>query len=162
MARSLTTIAYTNGRMSADTQMTRGREKATGATKIFATQHFLVGFSGSYGAVPSMLEFVKDHESATKNDGTKLREYWDKLSAFSEEFSMMLVNREGTIFYGGDMPPIIVPRSFEAIGTGAPYAIGAMAYGASAKKAVLIACDLDAYSGGAIQSLTLKDIGASK
>lgn len=157
---SLTTIAYTNGRMSADTQMTRGREKATGATKIFATAKFLVGFAGSYGAVPALLEFVRRHGEIA--DATQLHPFWDEVSGLSEEFSMLLVNKAGTIFYGGDMPPVIVPRTFEAIGTGAPFAIGAMAYGASAKKAVSIACDLDAYSGGAIQSLSLNDIGASK
>ena len=153
----MTTIAYTAGRMAADTQMTRGREKATGATKIFATKHFLVGFAGSYGAVPSLLNFVQRH--ADKADATLLHKVWDEVTGLTEDFSMLLVNREGTIFYAGDMPPVVVPRSYEAIGTGAAFAIGAMAYGSSAKKAIKIASTLDAYTGGTIQMLTLADIG---
>lgn len=158
----MTTIAYTAGCMAADTQMTRGTEKATGAVKIFATDHFLVGFSGSYGAVPALLDFVRQHEVTVKGDATKLHVFWDDLSSFSEAFSMILVNKDGTIFYGGDMPPVVVPRAFEAIGTGAKFATGSMAYGAGAKKAVRIAAELDAFTGGEIMFLTLKDIGEKK
>lgn len=155
----MTTIAYVGGIMAADTLMSRGREITTGAKKIFATGHYLIGFSGSYGVIPALLEFLKDGEGATDGDATLFHKVWADKPDFAEEFCVLLVNRHGTVFYGGDTPPVIVARPFEAIGTGAQFAIGSMAYGAGAKRAVKIAAGLDAFTGGEVISLSLKDIG---
>lgn len=155
----MTTIAYANGVMAADTLMSRGREITTGARKIFATGHYLVGFSGSYGVIPALLDFLRGEEASTDGDATLFHKVWADKPDFAEDFSVLLVNRRGTVFYGGDTPPVIVARPFEAIGTGAQFAIGAMAYGAGAKRAVKIATCLDAFTGGDVISLSLKDIG---
>lgn len=145
--------------MAADTLMSRGNEITSGARKIFATGYYLIGFSGSYGVIPALLDFVKINEAATDGDATRFHMFWEEKPPFAEEFSMLLVNRRGTIFYGGDAPPIVVSRPFEAIGTGAKFALGSMAYGASAKKSVKIASNLDAFTGGDVIALPLKDIG---
>lgn len=155
----MTTVAYTAGVMAADTQMTRGPEKCFGARKIFATAHYLAGFSGSYGLVPAFLEFIKQHEDATEGNAELFHRVWDNGPARKEDCSVILVNKRGKIFYGGETPFIHVDRTFEAIGTGSEFALGAMSYGAGARKAVKIACSLDKNSGGVLMSLSLQDIG---
>jgi ATP-dependent protease HslVU (ClpYQ) peptidase subunit len=47
---------------------------------------------------------------------------------------------------------------FVAIGSGAAVALGAMAYGATAREAVRIAIEFDVYSGGEIQEVRLDDL----
>lgn len=155
----MTTVAYTAGVMAADTLMSRGSEVCSGARKIFATEHYLVGFSGWYGLVPAFVHFIQQNEGSTDGDAECFHRVWENAPDNKEECSIILVNKRGAIFYAGSSPPVLVPRKFEAVGTGAGYALGAMASGAGAKKAVKIAAGLDAYTGGDFIHLSLKDIG---
>lgn len=55
-----------------------------------------------------------------------------------------------------------ITESFFAIGSGSEYAMGAMAVGASARKAVEVACRLDAHSGKGIDVVRIVKPGVTK
>lgn len=155
----MTTIAYVDGFMVGDSRMSRGNEYTSGAQKVFVTDYFIVGFSGSFGCVPAALGFIKQHEDGP--NATNFYHVWDQFPDFGEGVGVLMVNKNGDVFYGGECPPVLVARKFEAIGTGAAFAVGAMAQGASAERAVEIAASFDVFTGGALHTVSIRDIKRS-
>lgn len=87
------------------------------------------------------------------NDGAKLEEV-PKFNA--DCFGAILLELDGTLTslgHDGRACPSALPA---AIGSGEEIAMGAMLAGASAKRAVEIACQLDMRSGGKITELRLE------
>lgn len=149
----MTTVAYKNGVMAADTMMSRGNEFAMGAVKIFKTGRFLVGVSGAYANMEAFRNFLTEHEDEVRDAGDLCR-YWDDAPDYGG-FCALLVDAQGRIWTAVDAPPVLVPASFDAIGSGGPYAMGAMQVGASAQDAVRAARKLDVHTGGNITIVRL-------
>jgi hypothetical protein len=151
----MTTVAYKDGVMVSDRQLTRGDEAARGGSKIFRTQEFLVGMSGAMVSVLPFKSFLYEHENAV---GTPegLWEFWEELPDFGE-WDAIIVDRRGIIYSSCDGPPIRLDAKFETIGSGASYAMGAMACGVSAERAVVIASEYDIGSGGGIEAVYLDE-----
>ena len=63
---------------------------------------------------------------------------------------------DGTVWLHERFTPFVVEDRFTAIGSGAAYALGAMAAGKSAPEAVVIACELHSGSGLPMHSLRLR------
>lgn len=65
-----------------------------------------------------------------------------------ESFSALIMRPTGLFAVSEDSFEMPVERGFHAVGSGGPCALGAMVAGADAERAVHIACQIDANSGG--------------
>lgn len=152
----MSTIAYRNGVIASDSQITLCDEKSYGVEKVGRTENFLFGFSGRYHFIRPMFLWISELDSKNIHP-ENFYKFADQLPDFPSDSGsdsvVLLADRAGDIFlinsdgFGGK-----VFRDFEAIGSGAPYALGGMACGVSAIDAVLGACELDVYSGGCVVS----------
>ncbi|WNL50709.1 proteasome subunit beta [Ruegeria phage RpAliso] len=156
----MTTIAYDGNVLAADTMLSRGSETDIGLQKIFMTRRFLLGVSGDAADIIPMLHFVSEVECLMMVSETVMDfyRYWARLPHILEDHCAILVDHHGDCYSLIDGPPVRVPRGMDAIGSGAKYALGAMAYSASAKKAVEIASSYDAYTGGPIETLSVSSL----
>lgn len=151
----MTTIAYRNGVMCADTQayLGPGEPKHARKSKVFRLKDgSLLGVSSSIvGAAVRLVPWVEegcDHDN------------WPVVKDADKElkFEMMQVFRSGEVRYWNDAyTPTTIDVPFHAVGSGASYALGAMAAGCEATGAVRIACDFDPFSGGNIETWRLNN-----
>lgn len=133
----MTTIAYRDGVLAADSMISTNSGRYCGAVaKIWKRDDgALLGAVGGAG------------------DAAKLRDWFlsgsDELPpALPEEGQGILIKPDGTVWLAhGQSPMYEVDWPFHAEGSGAAFAIGAMAHGASAEQAVSIACGYDVFSG---------------
>ncbi|QJA43107.1 hypothetical protein [Phaeobacter phage MD18] len=153
----MTTIAYRNGVMAADTLMSRGNESSEGAVKIFTTKKFLVGMSGAFANLAPLKGFITEREGEVDSPGD-LWEFWGDVPFYGNGYCALIVTKSGEIWNAIDSPPVLIPSEFDAIGSGGTYAMGAMGMGATAGDAVRIARKFDINTGGSVIRLTLDDI----
>lgn len=155
----MSTIAYRNGLMAADTQSTRGTEASYGARKLYRTERFLVGFCGRYCLTFPFLAWVRDADQRTdvqpEDLHTILPDLKDTLKGSEDEIEALIADKMGriwTVWSNGFANPI--HRTFAATGSGADWANGAMAVGGTSYQAVEAACAFDIHSGGKIETIT--------
>lgn len=72
--------------------------------------------------------------------------------------NVLLATADMTYLFHNSLTPVAIGKIPWAAGSGANYALGAMAMGASARKAVEIACGLDVNSGMGIDVLRLRGV----
>lgn len=151
----MTTIAYRDGVMVGDTLAVWGSEKNFGFTKLARTQNALVGFCGAYTHVLPMYKWIVECEKA----GLKPMEFFDANESLvlpGEDIHAVLVGNDRRIwnvFASGSAVPC-GNRQYEASGSGAAYALGALAMGATAEQAVQVSSAYDTHTGGAPQIIT--------
>ena len=138
----MTTIATDGHTMAGDSQVTGGGERVGLTQKIWQTADGrIVGASGPSSDCQMFNRWMLDGGA--------------KPTLASDNFSALILMPGGRVFYlCHKLEPVeyLVPQ---AIGSGAPYAIGAMMAGASPAAAVAISCERDTGSGGEIVSLSL-------
>lgn len=144
----MTTIAYTAGVMAADSRAYAGYNAPLGQKiKIRRLPDgTLIGCSSNQ---PGLGEAVLDwYTRGAKPDDTP--------KAGELKFSLLVVRPNGDAFYAGDAFNLSGPirAKWFAIGSGEAAAHGAMRMGASAKRAVEIACTIDVWS--ALPVITLR------
>lgn len=135
----MTTMAFREGIMAADSAAFADDTYGGQTTKIFRTA------DGSLVALAGSLIYAARVEAWLKGVTSKKPDY-------GVDVSGILVRQDGTIWVingDGDLAPINAP--YLASGSGRVAALGALAAGASAQKAVEIACGLDAYTRGPVQ-----------
>lgn len=134
----MTTIAYRDGVMAADTGCFNDGLYEGEVEKIWALSDVgILGCCGEYGAVLKVVEWLENGGEP----GSKPR-----LSRDSE-FTGLLVNRKNEVFhYQISLRPLRIDAGFHAIGSGRKIAVGALAAGASAEQAIKIACRYDRMS----------------
>lgn len=140
----MTTIAYRAGVMAADTRAYSGDKVPIGfKTKIHRlSDGSLFGCSSSsVGADGLLRRWVDGGCQPCKSDDLK-----------PDGFQLLLIRPSGDVFYAKDNMELTGPLSaaYFAIGSGDQFALGAMAVGASAKKAIEAAATLDPWTGGEI------------
>jgi ATP-dependent protease HslVU (ClpYQ) peptidase subunit len=137
----VTTIAYRDGVIAADTLISCGNHRDGSYTKIAKRGRLLGGSSGSAAEGYAWLRWF---EAGCKGEPPKML----KTNAF-------IAQPNGTlVFFGEDGSFPFKPNGeFYAIGSGCEYAVGAMAFGASAPEAVRIAMQFDSGSAGEITVL---------
>lgn len=145
----MTTIVYRDGVMAADRRAYSGDKKGIGAkTKIHRLDDgTLWGVSSSnVGADALIRRWVEGGCGDASPDQLK-----------PDSFELLLVRPNGDVFYANGNLDLTGPlkADFFAIGSGDHFAMGAMAMGASAAKAVQIASDLDLWSGEGMTVLEL-------
>lgn len=144
----MTTIAYRDGVLAADTRAYSGDARPLGQkSKIERLEDgTLIGVSSSIAG----------------GGETVRRWYADQRPSDIElpsNFTMIAISREGEVFFAKDTPHVSGPLTapYFAIGSGADFALGALETGVSAKGAVLLACRLDVWSDEPVEILTLEE-----
>lgn len=137
----MTTVIATRKGMAAD-------KRGTGTaifklTKAFRVNGNLIGFCGN---VENGLRFIDWRRSL----GTRPEFSTDT------DFEAIEVSPEGLIYWGSELTPVAIEDDFYAIGTGAQFALGALAMGASIHKAIQIAHRWDENTGPDVQILYLR------
>lgn len=125
-----------HGVMVSDSKMTIGGTWVT-STKITRHGDHLIGMSGDSAASDKWLEWWI---SGQKGPKPKI-----------PNSNGLLLGPEGVLQLTGDGEFVPIERGFHGIGSGGDYAVAAFMAGADPKKSVEIACQIDLYSGGAIQ-----------
>lgn len=135
----MTVIAYRNGIMAADTQMTMGPIKWRCPSKILTKDKHLIAISGrNCPSDRQLLDWFKPNLKKLP-----------QLSGY--DCSILVVPPRGHLQLwdeNGGFEPLVT--SFYSIGSGAEFAMGAMSAGASAREAVAIAIKWSPTCGGKI------------
>jgi ATP-dependent protease HslVU (ClpYQ) peptidase subunit len=142
----MTTIAWKDGRVAADSLVTAGDVRRGFVEKLTLLQDGLVfGHSGATGFDIEVIDWL--------NAGAKPKDR----PAIPEDarFTGIICWKEDFVLYGRDLRPQNIQAPFYSIGSGNEFAMGAMAFGASAKEAVEVAARFDVYTGGEITEISL-------
>ena len=140
----MTTVAYRNGTMAADSLITGGNMRCAKLWKI--TRHDASGdLVGLAGGVAEAQEFLNEF----RRYGYPKKRNFD----IGPETIGLIARRDGSIHM--IEKGIIYPteQDFLAIGSGDSFAMGAMKAGLGSIKAVKVAIELDIYSGGPVRYL---------
>ena len=113
--------------------------------KIHKIGDAYVGLAGDVVNFQPFLDFIKAEGEGKDVDYPKL----------TDDFTALLIEDGQAMIYQSEGGPIHVDCP-AAIGSGSPYALGAMAHGATAKEAVEIACMYDPFSHPPIRTRTIK------
>lgn len=140
----MTTIAYKDGVMAADTSLTHNGVWEGSFVKIhILPDDRLVGIAGCPGMQKMFADWLQFGGDAPKFDR-------------DDHFFALVAYPDGACsIYDRFMSEIEMNEPSHAIGSGKEMAIGAMAAGASAEQAVLIACKYDAYSAEPVSTMTV-------
>ncbi len=140
----MTTLAYDGRMLAADRQLTLGGTPMP-LTKIFRLGTELVGLCGS---VQESLLFLEWYQNG-KDPNTRPK--------LSDDFSALAIIPGKILRYEHLLKPWLIDLPFWAAGSGADYALGAMAAGKSAAEAVEIACRFDTGSGLGVDVLEFEE-----
>ena len=150
----MTTIAYRNGLMAADSRMTTEDDSGCRIFKCeklyrIETPRFGEAIVGLAGETYSGLIFL-DWLKADNADGP------ENLLIGDADFTGLVLTKRGLYEYDKWCRGERVLDRFYAIGSGAKAALGAMHMGADARQAVAVAARVDPYTGGPIITLSLE------
>lgn len=141
----MTTIAYRDGTLAADTLGCGGVRRRT--KKLHRVGDAILGLSGNYG---DCWQFV--HWWADQSKALEFRVFRTDNSD-SPDLEAIVVTDGGAEIWTEHLQPTPVLEPFFAIGSGAKAAMAAMHMGATAAKAVEIAMRVDPYTAGAIETM---------
>lgn len=149
----MTTIVYRDGIMAADSRVTTESEAGGHIThhcvKLYRKAGSIVGLQGE--SSPGML-FLAWFGSKSPPPAA--------LMESEADFCALVLNRKGLFEYDKwcNAEPVLMPRhrAYHAIGSGAKAAFGALAMGASARRAVAVACMFDPYTAPPVVWMSLK------
>lgn len=138
----MTTLAYANRCLAADSLVTCGGKFEGYVTKIFRVNGLLVGASGS---APVCIRFCEWVRAGLKGECP---------FEGKDEGNGLVVMPDGLIVVWGHLGPWLVRgRSMYALGSGQEFALGALELGATAAQAVAVAMKHDTGTGGEIVTL---------
>lgn len=141
----MTTVAYKDGIIAADTLATNKKGVSFQTSKIRKIDGMLIGISGSLVAGTRAINYLSN-----RNIIEKLRGVFNFPGG---DYSGIFVTSDGELFLIDGGPKIKLKSNFYSIGTGSSYAMGAMSAGATAEEAVRISIEYDHYSAGDVQKL---------
>ena len=144
----MTTIAYRNGILAADTGVYSNGFCEARVSKI---RKVLAGLVGSSGNASHFKQFYTWVATNSERDRPKL----DR----EDSFDGIHVKPDGSIFiYDRFMVAIPIHNTeFYALGSGREIAMGAMAMGAAPAEAIRIACRFDTHSIEPIETVSLSE-----
>lgn len=139
----MTTIAYRDGVLAADTQVTFGAIKGYGRKLHKLNDGSILAFSGSVDDEQAILSYYNGELKKKPHLGKK--------------FEFILIDSTGTPFYCiNDFCQIPIEDRWHACGEGWQIAIAAMHIGLSAKDAVEVAGDLNPNTNKYIDTYTIR------
>ena len=143
----MTTIAYRDGVLAADTQVSRCGNDSGRTVKVRRIGRLLVGACGTTSLTQRFIGWIA---GGMKGPAPALR-------IDDSHACVVAVMPDGALVeWNGDHPPDIIRAPFAAWGSGADIALGAMAFGASAEEAVKAAASIDHATGGDITALSVR------
>lgn len=138
----MTTLAYRNGVIAADSLATSAGYRDGLVIKIRKIGPLLVGGVGTSAVCERFVDWVRKGMTGDSPwTGTDLG-------------NSMIVTPDDTILVFGQNGPWRTRGDFYAMGSGELLALGAMAHGASAAEAVAAAIRFDVHSGGPVRTLS--------
>jgi 20S proteasome alpha/beta subunit len=144
----MTTIAYKDGILAADTQVTyQGNKNFARTKKIFELEHCIFGGAGTIAAIQ---EFKKFLEGKDFN-----KEIFSK-EVHRSDFIVIDKKTRQVTTYCEDLIAEPVDAEYFAIGSGCHYAYGALATGVSVIEAIKIASKFDFNTNNHISTIELK------
>jgi len=143
----VSTVAYRNGVMAADTLSVSGSSTHR-AQKLFrCSRDLVVGFTGNF---MDGLEFVRWCEAGMDLTSTpEWRNYRGAEDA--PDFTAIVLTSDGLSEWTEHFLPHPITDEFYAIGSGKMCALAAMYMGAGAEEAVTVASAIDVNTGGDVQ-----------
>lgn len=145
----MTTIAYRNGVLASDSRISNGDWTTPGeAKKIFRLPDGgMIGLGGSAVKVAVILEWARGGQQESARP-----------TALPDEQHGIVVRPSGAVSFleGPRCLEYSFAAPFYAIGSGRIPALAAMLAGATAKRAIVIAAELEPCTGGAVRFLRLK------
>jgi ATP-dependent protease HslVU (ClpYQ) peptidase subunit len=141
----LTTIAYRDGTISADTRITYNSYHNGNRHKLALMGRYIVGLAGETWLRRPLEQWVEQ--------GCPEAEVPEALLDNDDKFEAMLIDPDGKCFNVESGFLVPVEADYAAIGSGGMFALGAMAHGADSADAVAAAARHDKNTGGNIQSL---------
>jgi ATP-dependent protease HslVU (ClpYQ) peptidase subunit len=138
----VTTIAYRDGVLAADSLVTEGNRRVGMVTKVFAKNGVVAACAGCLAHMHAFRDWFLNGMSG---DPPSL------LNGDSESDAIIIYR--GRVVTWSKLGWDMMRSDFYAIGSGAGPALGAMAAGATAEQAVVAAITLDVWSGGDITVL---------
>lgn len=152
----MSTVAYRDGVIASETMAVCSDEQYGNVEKVGRTQNYLFGFAGRLSFIRPTYQWIKGLD----DKGIHPQDFYKHQESLPTEDngSALIIGRDGqiwTIELDGFVSP--VNRSFEGIGSGARYALGAMMHGASAVEGVEAASMLDVNSGERIIAWSFDD-----
>lgn len=159
----MTTIAYRNGILAADSRVTVSSE--AGGDRTFQCEKlFRKMIPGPDGTVEEVI-------FATAGDSTSGMVFVDwygsgheapvtQFMAANADFTVLVLRKDGLWEYDAWCRGMQIKDEFYAIGSGCKLALGAMEMGAGALKAVEIAGRRDPYTAGPFTTMRLKNVKA--
>lgn len=111
-------------------------------TKVYRHEDELIGLAGNVRDALAWLRWYSEGKKGAKPKG--------------EGFAAMILRKDGLYGVSSDTFEMLIERGFYGIGSGGGIAVGAFMAGANPKRAVEIACQVDANSGGEVISHKLK------
>lgn len=140
----MTTIAYTNGWISADSCCTIGNYTSNSKKLYIIPDVGVVGFAGAGNAMFKIADWwLSGCEGEAPLPDTSR----------DESCVGLLVTRKGVFVLFDGIHPMSIDDPWFAIGSGSDFAISAMSLGKTSKEAVEHAMQFDAGTGGRIDSL---------
>lgn len=126
--------------------------KGSGMVKVFRLRSHLIGFAGNVDACHLFLEWFDN--GADQKEGAAL--FSGHAHAESDFIALVINQRLEAYSLGKLLIPVPERSPLIAIGSGAGIALGAMAMGASPKKAVTVAKNFDLFTGGDVRTLSMR------
>jgi hypothetical protein len=149
----MTTIVYRDGIMAADSRVTTEGEAAGHVVhhcvKLFRKNGAIIGLQGE--SSPGMF-FLSWFGSKAPPPAA--------LQESEADFCALVLTKKGLFEYDKwcNAEPVLMPRhrAYHAIGSGSKAAFGALAMGATARRAVAISCMFDPYTAPPVVWMSLK------
>ena len=144
----MTTIAFAEGTIAADSQMTSGGAKLRIKKLHRLSDGSLFAGSGEVALISRMLKWAE--AGFPEKPRPRITE--------DSEIECIVVRPNGAIWLVDDkLEPLEIDEPFAAIGSGFAYALGAMACGKSAVEAVEIAARFDADTSAPLHTMELQE-----
>lgn len=139
----MTTIAYRDGVMAADSQVTSGNRKLRTSKARRLKGGGLIGGTGNLAHVLKLFRWA---------DGGLRRGNKPEFPDGGADAECLLVKADGTVWLlDEELEPMQFEDPFLAIGSGGPYAMAAMECGRTPEEAVEVAAKFDAATSGPVQ-----------
>lgn len=141
----MTTIAWDGTYLAADKQM--GGRHTAGKVFPLGDGHYLAG-AGYYDQIVEVVHWI--NQGAVEDAKPRLSP--------DDGSDILLVEPDGTAYWltWPYLRRIKLNEPYASVGSGGDYALGAMAMGASARKAVSIAMRFDPYTGKGITNIKVR------
>jgi len=148
----MTVIAWDGKTLAADKRCTQEDGAINTTTKILRFNGFLYAITGNSSVARELLTWCLD--------GADPKAF--PAAAREDKASLIVINRVPVygvqiVHYTASPSPTNLHQSVGAWGCGRDFARAAMHLGRSAEEAVRIACELNAFCGNGIDTLTLED-----